>query len=197
MKGIISFYILFFVSSLLFAQEDLLTTFRAAQVDNGIKLSFTLRAGVQCNDLEIQRSDDDVVFNEIGIIPGICGSISSNESYEFTDTSPLINKDAYYRLNLRTEGFSYSIKTKFINYNEDGLLIYPNPFTEEINFYIKNDRNSEFIIFIYDHTGKLVLQQFTHSQLLLISRAGLSNGSYFYKLVSGEKVKSSGTLVIQ
>ena len=196
MKELISVIFLLVSFCNIFAQDHLLSSFRAVQTESGIKLSFTLWAGIQCNDLEIQRSPDDVNFEEIGIIPGICGSTSTNESYEFTDIAPLINKIAYYRLNLRNEGYSFSIKIKYINYNEDGYLLYPNPFSNETNIYLKNNKNSEYSLVIYDKQGRMVMNENTNSNLINIKRNSLGSGVFLFQLVSDEEVKATGRFVI-
>ncbi|MGI8893609.1 MAG: T9SS type A sorting domain-containing protein [Bacteroidia bacterium] len=196
MKLLNSIILLLITCSYISAQGDLLTTFKAIQVENGIKLTFTIKAGNQCNDLEIQRSDDDILFTEIGIIPGICGSVSSNETYEFTDALPIVNKDVYYRLNLRDAGYSFSIKTRYIAYNEKGYLIYPNPFSINTNVYIKNERNTEIIFSLYDITGKLMLRKNTKDNIVPLSRDNLNDGIYIYKIIFDDKVKGSGRLII-
>ncbi len=96
------------------AQTTPLVAFTAQQWGNHIVLSFTLRAGVQCWDVQIQRATDSLPFQTIGVIPGVCGSSSTEETYHFVDSMPVPNATNYYRIDLGWAGVSQVVAVYFV-----------------------------------------------------------------------------------
>lgn len=81
----------------------------------------------------------------------------------------------------------------------EGIKIYPNPFTENTTFVIHYDKLNETYSFeLTDVLGKRVraVSGITEKQFQL-SREGLKNGIYFYKIYSSENLIGVGKLVVE
>lgn len=91
---------------------------------------------------------------------------------------------------------SCDINTKvFEIVDKSKLLVYPNPFNTKTTFIASNDLdNSELVIF--DSFGKIVRRSFILNNVMVIDRVGLSNGIYFFKLISKQGKSITGTMVI-
>jgi hypothetical protein len=74
-----------------------------------VHLHWVMQGGYQCNGTRILRSDDGVLWHEVGMIGGICGSTEVDEAYDFTDYFPMENRRNYYRTELIGLGFSQVI----------------------------------------------------------------------------------------
>lgn len=78
------------------------------------------------------------------------------------------------------------------------VKIFPNPFSTlaKINLNpVANDVDS-FSFFLYNIFGKEVMQMSSIRQQTEISRKGLPNGIYFYKIVSNENTVDTGKIII-
>jgi len=111
-----------------FAQQD--TIFRslsATQVDEGVLINFTILGGITCSGVKIERSSDGILFYEIYEIPGVCGGLTSDQSYSYTDNFPLNTNVSYYRLDLGSLGLysdiiSISLKRNIFYFPIHALL---------------------------------------------------------------------------
>ena len=81
-------------------QDTILANFDVIVLSNSVELKWTIKKGNTCDDISILRSKDSLRFNEIGTIPGICGSPAFAESFQFSDNNPIQNQTKYYRLQL-------------------------------------------------------------------------------------------------
>jgi len=68
-------------------------------------------------------------------------------------------------------------------FKENEILFYPNPANE----YLQIESKDDLEIFIYDLTGKVILQQIISSGNSTIPISNLSNGNFFIQFVSEEK----------
>jgi len=83
--------------------------------------------------------------------------------------------------------------------SSDNVKVYPNPFSVNTTFLIQSDKMSETYSFeMVDVLGKVVkaMQQISTKEFQ-ISRNGLQNGVYFYKIRSAECIVGIGKLVIR
>jgi hypothetical protein len=83
------------------------------------------------------------------------------------------------------------------NKMQEGILVYPNPFTDMATFEIKSNINDVYSFELTDVLGKKVrsMTGITDKQFQ-ITRNGLENGIYFYKIYSSKSVVGIGKLVI-
>jgi len=83
--------------------------------------------------------------------------------------------------------------------NSGSVNIYPNPFNDYTTFVIKSDKLNETYSFeLFDALGKNVktVQQIS-SKEFNISRNGLQNGVYFYRIYSTESTIGVGKLIVR
>lgn len=96
---------------------------------------------------------------------------------------------------------TYSMMTAIeVQANESGSVkIYPNPFTDNTTFIIQSDNVNEIYSFeLTDVLGKKVKSKAGISEKQFeISRDGLENGIYFYKIYTSESVIGIGKVVIK
>ena len=85
-----------------------------------------------------------------------------------------------------------------INFNSKDISIYPNPFSETTTFEIKSEKaNEKYTFELLDVLGKKVrtMNEISAKQFT-ISRNGLENGIYFYKIYSSESIVGVGKLIV-
>lgn len=80
----------------------------------------------------------------------------------------------------------------------NSLKVYPNPFSDNTTFIIQSDKiNEKYSFELVDVLGKKVrsVKEISAKQFT-ISRNGLENGIYFYKIYSAESIVGIGKLII-
>jgi len=177
--------------------QDAILQFSVIQVDNNIQLNFTIKAGYTCNGIGIYRSADSVNFSLIGDIQGVCGSYDRNESYTFTDYSPLKNTKNYYRLEPGTLGTSGIAGIFFIDLSENDVLVYPNPFTSSSAIYTLNPSHEERTLDIFTREGKHVYRsEPSRASTFILPADKFIAGIYYFTISSGgaERFKDSFTV---
>jgi hypothetical protein len=127
----------------------------AAVVQNGVvELSWTTQTEINNDYFTLERSADDLKFEEIGIIQG-AGSSHLPVNYVFEDKNPLPGR-AYYRLKQtdfdRTFTYSKVIST-FLAAEESTFRAYPNPLISS-TVYLSQKSN----ITVYNSLKQLILQ---------------------------------------
>ncbi len=84
------------------------------------------------------------------------------------------------------------------NNSNSSVDIYPNPFTTTTTLKIISEaalKNTKLII--YDALGKEIKSMTVHTSEVSITRDGLGNGIYVYKLINNGDIVASGKLIIQ
>ncbi len=112
------------------------------------------------NYFALEYSKDMRNFYEVGRIPG-AGNSNEKKNYSFANNE-LISGDSYYRLKqVDFDGHVKIYDPISVNCNgtEPTLLIYPNPFTDELNLVIKNIQDDKFILEIFDELGRYIFSQ--------------------------------------
>ena len=105
-KFLLANILLFFSLQGLFAQRHpILGKFYLSENKGTVDLHWSIMEGSTCNGIQIYRSNDSIQFSKIGEISGVCGSISEEQSYTFSDVNPFRNQVNYYRLELGIHGF--------------------------------------------------------------------------------------------
>ncbi len=132
---------------------------------------------------EIQRSSDGITFQTLFETAAL-GRTQTNQSYGFTDKTPLWGIN-YYRLKqVDKDGENHFSKIKTIEYQENNLAIqfYPNPANEylTINFGNNAMNNPLYQIEIEDMTGKIVFStvKIRTNTILDLPLHGLLPGNY-------------------
>lgn len=86
-----------------------------------------------------------------------------------------------------------SLKTVGVEeFSDDSeLLVFPNPFTEEVNILVKDFYSKQLKIVVYDQLGRIIFNDekvaMERSGSMKIRLAGLPKGIYFLEIVSGSE----------
>ena len=159
----------------------------------GVYLTWTLNPGSTCQGTFIERSDDGVDFDTIGIIGGICGDPFTAISYEYLDTLPLVNQRSWYRLQFGNAGPSEVLTTEVIRLREDGVQILRFPNDPQVYLYFTNPANQSFLLRLYTVTGQLVEESTTRNNSVAVP-ASLASQFLLYELIVEGKRYGSGWL---
>ena len=145
-----------------FAQQDtIFSFFNVQQEQDRVVVIFTIRGGIQCSGLQVQRSIDNFNFQQVYEFPGICGSPSADETYIWTDENPNANKENFYRLELGSLGIVSSVKSIFFYATTPGkILLFPNP-CSSCTIRFLNDQREKVQVSIYDLLGQLISEDVT------------------------------------
>jgi hypothetical protein len=162
--------------------------FSAIQTSDGIFISFTVAQGINCMDAEIQHSINGANFINIYTIPGICGSDFIETSYNYHHATPVLNAPNYYRINLRSAGYSNVLQLQVYDFKRTPLYIAPMPISSisEVRFE-NNNKRCDF--YIYDIYGHLVKQASTHLNQWFINSNNYNNGSYVIHFYQNNMLK--------
>lgn len=121
------------------------------------------------------------------------GTQIKNTAYIYFDFNyPIITNTT-----LNTIAFPASIEE--VATTNGSVIVYPNPFSDNTTFVIKSDKLNELYSFeLTDVLGKKVKSKTGISEKQFeISRDGLENGIYFYKIYTAESVIGIGKVVIK
>ena len=84
---------------------------------------------------------------------------------------------------------------------DDDVAVYPNPAKSMLNIEFNNETGAEYQVMIYNHLGQIVYQSekvsTTGKQKLELNIAHLTEGLYFVKISSGEKVVITKQIIKQ
>jgi hypothetical protein len=169
-----------------------LTEFKTSCVDNGIMLSWGTASEINTNAFTILRSDDGIVYQDMGTIPGH-GNSSADIHYEFLDSRSQRGKTYYYKLrtkesnNLEADvGGIISSRCVQKNYVMD---VYPNPATNELKL-VSEYSISGGTIDIFNTFGDKVKTitnvTMTTGQEFIIDAKDMISGSYYVVIHSNE-----------
>jgi hypothetical protein len=180
------FSILLLSSRISCAQQDSIFAFFNVQQDaNKVVVFLTIKGGIQCSGLQVQRGSDSINYTLVHEFPGVCGSPSADESYVWVDDSPLKNTVNYYRLEIGNLGIVSEHKFVFFQYFEgDKLLITPNP-CEDCTIRFPNDKREKVRVQLFSIDGKFLLEEESTNNFYSLQNFRLQ-GSIFMVKVSYE-----------
>lgn len=195
---------LFFVGHLLLvnvrpvlAQDSIVKDFITVQFEGKVQMSWVIESGNTCDGIRVFRSQDGINFEQIGSIPGICGSPYASIAYEFTDNSPLLNQLNYYKLELGNLGFSRVVRMFVIDLTQKAYQIIPHPAVETTKIYIDNPLQKEYELVLRDAGGKIIKTAATNASYFELYVNDLTNGMYIFSISNVEEQKIiNGKLVV-
>jgi hypothetical protein len=158
--------------------------FSVYEVNGKAYLYWVITAGTSCNGIAVERSESNAGFQEIYDIPGVCGSVSSPQAYDFTDQFPLTNKPSYYRLRLGNGGYSQTQSITIFSISDDGYLILPNPVSSNTSIYFENKKSEEKTLLLHSSSGTQLMQETTRDNNFRISANNLAAGVYLFSISS-------------
>jgi hypothetical protein len=179
------------------AQTDtVFANFSGQQAGDEVVIYFTVRGGIQCTDVRLERSNDQQNFQVIYELPGVCGNPTKDESYILTDNSPIANITNYYRLEMGSLGiYSAIIDVDFFKYTSGEIIIQPNPCTQ-CSIYFPNRRRENCSIFLYDYHGKQILQSTSSNETYQLTTI-TSSGIYLIEIRYPDGGVRRGRVVVQ
>lgn len=178
------------------SQEVKLTRFNLSSDGMTVLLNWELESGSVCNGMTIFRSLDNLNFEEIGDVPGVCGSSAARVPYNYIDSTAIINKINYYKIRLGYSQFS-DIKHIFHKYVEPGKVsIKPNPSYGIITLEFYNENNENYTLLIFDESGKQVyFQNNIREGTIFLDGNKFSNQNYFFRLSNEYNISYNGILL--
>jgi hypothetical protein len=183
----------------LYAQtHPFLGKFSAVEHNGFVQLNWTILAGNTCNGIQIYRSVDSLEFTQIGAIAGVCGNLSTPESYIFLDERPAINRINYYRLELGGSGSSQVIAIEIIRLTDAGVQIRPHPADANVSIYFSNSNNTAHDIRIYASSGTLMHAADTNQNVFNADVRNFPSGVYVLGIYNSDNLLvARGQLLVQ
>lgn len=145
--------------------------------------------------IEIERSKGNNNFIKVGVVPAQ-GNTTTSQDYNFTDNSPLQNRN-FYRLKFVDIDGKYSYSNVItLNNDNKASSIYPNPATESIEVSISTPITK---IVLIDATGKIVNDLTTAWQNgnRIFSVKDLASGIYYLSFVTEKGEANSQKFSVQ
>jgi len=177
-----------------------LTSFTASVSGNTVELKWETASEINNSGFEIERRINNV-FEKINFIPGH-GTTTKSHSYSFTDKPNTEGKISYRLKQIDFNGeFSYSniIEVDFILPKEYSLKQnYPNPFNPVTKISYSLAEDSKVTLAVYNLLGQQVALIINEEQPAGIydydfNAAGLTSGTYFYRIEAAGKNGNSFT----
>jgi hypothetical protein len=179
------------------AQETIiLDGFTGVPQAGQIQLRWVISAGQTCNGTFIERSTDTLNWQNIGDIPGVCGSSSAAVPYNFIDDSPETNTINFYRLELGGQGYSPVIAIPYYDYSQKGYVVIPNPARESTKFYFSTSETEEFTIALFDINGKFIHNSSGTGSSYTLDLNWIPSGTYIFKISRRGKNDVTGKLIV-
>jgi hypothetical protein len=205
MKTIITKRIISFLAALVLTatftsaqKKSIIGKFKISEVNGIVYLDWAIIAGSTCNGIQIYRSTDSISFTQIGSIPGICGSTTFSQPYDFTDENPVKNKVNYYRLSLGGSGLSEILSVEIINLDYGNYQVRPNPVNNQAKVYFDNEKKELHHLSLFNQTGTQLLSTSTKQNYFDLEAASFSSGVYLFTITDLQNtVKAKGKLVLQ
>lgn len=198
MKLKLLIYLLFLTFPLLSVRAQphaLLQNFSGYQQNEQIFLRWTFRGGSLCDGTLIERSEDGLIFTEIGEIPGICGSPDAAITFTFIDSFPRSNAINYYRLGLGNFGFTTTLPVEFLKTGENGFVVHSaSPGQTDILFQNAPGRSGTAMIFSSD--GKKQAEMSISGKRLSLPSGRFPSGIYLLLLAFSDNTSVSGNFII-
>lgn len=177
-----------------------LENFEVFTINNKVALRWTMKPGNTCLGIGILRSTDKKVFNEIGIIGGVCGSPDQAITYTFIDSFPVSDRGSYYKLILGLLGESQTIPHRFIDFTKQKALVSPNPMKGDGVITFASEPVEEALFCLYSAEGSLLysekIRHTNHIALYTSESLQLKSGTIFFSVTTlSGKIISTGSFV--
>jgi hypothetical protein len=89
------------------------------------------------------------------------------------------------------------LSLKEINDSNLSLSTFPNPFSESTRIEFNNSTNANYIVEIFNLTGKKLSSQKFNSSEIIIERNNLANGTYIFTLQKENDEIQKGKITVQ
>jgi hypothetical protein len=170
----------------------ILQNFEARAEGQTTLLSWQTTSEINSERFEIERSQTDRDWQQIGSVPTQSTDIESTD-YSFTDKDPAFNL-VYYRLKMidADGSFAYS-KIQSVQLGTEGIVVYPNPVEGGKQLQLLLNDSQVEKIYIYDLAGKVVYE--AGGPIEQINTKHLMNGRYVLKIKLKDGTESSHLII--
>jgi len=131
-------------------RHPILSHLRVFEVNGSVHIDCTIKAGFTCNGINYLRSSDNLEFEKIGQISGICGSPDVEVTYRFTDENPPKNQRLYYTLDFGGFDPTEPISIEIPDIDSLGYQIRPNPSTGDFHLNFRNSLDQWHTLSIFN-----------------------------------------------
>ena len=145
-------------------------------------MRWVIKGGSQCNGTKVFRANVHGEFELINHIPGICGSNTENETYEFFDPNPSSNSYNNYKLEMGFQGFSETITVFYEDFGNQNHKVFSDFQTNTQRILFTNDLNRIAVLQLFDSMGREVYSESGSDNDFIISPDGLKTGIYIYRI---------------
>jgi len=189
------FLCVLFSFSVLFSkgQDPVLNYFNANNTGNNILLTWEIKGGNTCIGINILRSTDGIVFQQIGEVEGVCGSVDFAVAYSFTDNNPEKNAWNYYKIELVNAGFSEISKAYFLS-ETASYAITQDYSAQQFTVIFRNPQSEEAILSIFTVDGRKLHSSTTYSDRFIIDYSTLKAGMLVFVIHRQNKSSISGRM---
>lgn len=193
---LLSIFVMLFSLSGMAQQDTIFRSISAVQVEEGVMVNFTIRGGVTCSGVKLERTENGRNFTTIYEIEGVCGGLVTDESYSILDSFPIKNRTSAYRIYMGTLGtVSGLIPIRFIDYGSDGVTVFPNPCSDNCFVYFSNPGNDLLELVLFNSLGKVVLEKQLTGTSLHLQSGVFEKGIYFIRVLRQGEEKYTGKIV--
>jgi hypothetical protein len=167
-----------------FGQEPhvILNSLKASKQTNGILVRWVIKGGDQCNGTRVFRATAQGHFELIYDIPGICGSSTKDETYQYFDSNPISNNYNTYRLEMGYQGFTEPITVFYEDFGNAEHKVFSDFQTNSQRILFTNDFNRDALLQVFDSTGRAVYSESGTDNDFLIQHSNLKPGIYIYQI---------------
>lgn len=184
------------VTSFAVAQDAKIIRFSADQQGDAVLLKWTVGTGQTCYTVSVQRTlDTTSAFESLYLYPGVCGNSQFEETYTYTDNSPIKHATNYYRLDYGS-GLTSIASVLFTDYGNTGFVVFQN--ANQITLRYNNPQNKRFDLSLFDSAGREVLQRNGIAEQEIQFDASLfSIGLYFVRLIGSDGTAYHGKFILR
>jgi hypothetical protein len=178
-----------------------LLSFKGNQVNGDAQLSWTTSSETNNKGFILERSLNNVDFTEVTFVKG-AGNSKTIRNYAYTDAQPFSASNVlYYRLVQEdfdgTTTYSNTVSVSISETIEEGIVVYPNPFSEEgTGIFITAADQGMAQIEVVDIMGRTVASQnsaiVSGSQYVNLNGLNLlTSGVYIVRVNIGNTIKTT------
>ncbi|WP_430403815.1 T9SS type A sorting domain-containing protein [Fluviicola sp.] len=167
----------------------------AVSAGNEIRLSWTTENETNNDYFAVQRSEDGLVWETLGLIEG-AGTSSEAHNYSFTDQSPVEGINYYRLMQVDNNGQYEFSQIRSVNYSMiNKYQISPNP-TKAYAFVTENGHIKITSVELIDQVGRVQAVPFDYLEGgVNVDCRAVSHGTYFIRCTD-ELGKSSASLLV-
>lgn len=162
-------------------KHPLLDSFTVVQINNTAQINFAMKGGASCVGVQLERAGEDLVFQQVDEISGVCGGSEFVEHYSMSDSAPIEGERSLYRLVMGSQGVSTAEEFIFVVL-QDGLAIFPNPAKESTTVKFSNPNGAEARVMITGMLGQAVFEETIATSQIRIPLNGIQSGIYFVEI---------------